>query len=108
MDASSLLKINNLTDNIGCGYSGLGPDSRVLVKKGRKQAEEYFRVYQEPAPVAQCVRELATIMQEYTQSGCASPSPLARPSGLARALRQSLVPACPLPVGPRLAVVCRY
>jgi len=73
MDSSSLQKINNLTDNIGCGYSGLGPDSRVLVKKGRKQAQEYFRTYQDPAPVAQCVRELATIMQEYTQSGGVRP-----------------------------------
>lgn len=26
-------------------YSGMGPDSRVLVRKSRKQAQQYFRLY---------------------------------------------------------------
>lgn len=25
--------------------SGMGPDSRVLVRKSRKQAQQYFRLY---------------------------------------------------------------
>lgn len=62
-------KIAHLTDNIGVVYAGMGPDSRVLIRKGRKIAENYFRVYQDPIPVLQLVRELASIMQEYTQSG---------------------------------------
>ncbi|MNE60107.1 proteasome subunit alpha [compost metagenome] len=51
----------------------MGPDSRVLIKKGRKIAEQYFRVYKERMPVSQLVRELATVMQEYTQSGGVRP-----------------------------------
>jgi len=74
-------------------YSGLAPDFRLLVKKGggvppcfttprapgghlpahclagRKKAQEYFKVYKENIPVSQLVRELASIMQEFTQSG---------------------------------------
>ncbi|GFP92250.1 proteasome subunit alpha type-2-a [Phtheirospermum japonicum] len=66
-------KIQILTPNIGVVYSGMGPDSRVLVRKSRKQAEQYFRLYKEPIPVTQLVRETATVMQEFTQSGGVRP-----------------------------------
>lgn len=69
IDHTSLQKVAILTDHIGMVYSGMGPDARVLVKKGRKQAEQYFRVYKERIPVSQLVREMAGVMQEYTQSG---------------------------------------
>lgn len=62
-------KIANITDNIGMVYSGIGPDFRVLVRKARKKAQEYFRYYKEQISVNRLVREVATIMQEYTQSG---------------------------------------
>ena len=52
-------------------YAGIGPDSRVLVRSGRKAAERYFLQYREPMPTAQMVKELATLMQEYTQQGFA-------------------------------------
>jgi len=73
IDHTTLQKINVITDHIGLVYSGMGPDSRVLIKKGRKIAEQYFRVYKERMPVSQLVRELATVMQEYTQSGGVRP-----------------------------------
>ncbi|CAL5358622.1 unnamed protein product [Camellia sinensis] len=57
-------KIQILTPNIGVLYSGMGPDSRVLVRKSRKQ---------EPIPVTQLVRETAAVMQEFTQSGGVRP-----------------------------------
>jgi 20S proteasome alpha/beta subunit len=69
MDDTSIQKISLLTDNIGVVYAGMGPDSRVLVRKGRKIAQQYFRTYHAPIPVNQLVRELAAIMQEFTQSG---------------------------------------
>jgi 20S proteasome subunit alpha 2 len=73
IDHKSLQKVAILTDHIGMVYSGMGPDARVLVKKGRKQAEQYFRVYKERIPVSQLVREMAGVMQEYTQSGGVRP-----------------------------------
>jgi len=72
-DISSIEKIVKLTDYIGVTYSGMGPDFRVLVRKGRKKAQEYFRFYKEQIPVSTMVRELANIMQEYTQSGGVRP-----------------------------------
>ncbi|KAL7716941.1 Proteasome subunit alpha type [Entamoeba marina] len=37
----SIQKVNNLCDTIGLVSSGMGPDSRVLVKKGRKESQKY-------------------------------------------------------------------
>jgi 20S proteasome subunit alpha 2 len=51
----------------------MGPDSRVLVRKSRKQAQQYKRLYQEPIPLSQLVRETAAVMQEFTQSGGVRP-----------------------------------
>ncbi|ESQ27198.1 hypothetical protein EUTSA_v10018943mg [Eutrema salsugineum] len=73
VDEASVQKIQHLTPNIGVVYSGMGPDFRVLVRKSRKQAEQYLRLYKEPIPVTQLVRETATVMQEFTQSGGVRP-----------------------------------
>merc|ERR1719197_27537 len=73
MDASSMKKIEQLTDNIGVVYSGMGPDSRVLVKKARKYAQQYFRQYGVPVPLSQTVRHLASVMQQFTQRGGVRP-----------------------------------
>jgi len=73
IDEASVQKCSMLTENIGVVYSGMGPDTRVLVRKGRKKAQKYFRTYREPISTDQLVRELASIMQEFTQSGGVRP-----------------------------------
>eukprot|EP00735_Rhodelphis_limneticus_P004363 TRINITY_DN15946_c0_g1::TRINITY_DN15946_c0_g1_i1::g.3751::m.3751 TRINITY_DN15946_c0_g1::TRINITY_DN15946_c0_g1_i1::g.3751 ORF type:complete len:248 (-),score=49.16,sp/Q10KF0/PSA2_ORYSJ/72.84/5e-125,Proteasome/PF00227.21/2.3e-62,Proteasome_A_N/PF10584.4/4.8e-10,Proteasome_A_N/PF10584.4/5.1e+02 TRINITY_DN15946_c0_g1_i1:35-745(-) len=73
VDEHSVRKIAALTDHIGVIYSGLGPDARVLVRKARKAAQSYFQVYKETIPLSQLVREIAMIMQEFTQSGGVRP-----------------------------------
>lgn len=83
----------------GVVYSGMGPDFRVLVKAGQKKAQAYFLTYRvgridgwhmhsrpptprppphrallkEDIPVLELVREIATVMQEFTQSGGVRP-----------------------------------
>ncbi|RLN16047.1 proteasome subunit alpha type-2 [Panicum miliaceum] len=95
VDETSVQKIQALTPNIGVVYSGMGPDFRVLVRKSRKQAQKYYRLYKEvkttevkckyrrllwyikflkeSIPVTQLVRETAAVMQEFTQSGGVRP-----------------------------------
>ena len=46
MDESSIQKICVLNKGAGIVYAGMVPDFRVLVQKGRKIAQKYFRVYQ--------------------------------------------------------------
>lgn len=73
MAEDSVQKVSLITGAIGLVYAGMGPDSRVLVKKARKAAQAYFRIYQETIPVGQLVREVASVMQEFTQSGGVRP-----------------------------------
>ncbi|KAK9830517.1 hypothetical protein WJX72_012173 [[Myrmecia] bisecta] len=73
VDETTVQKISLLTPNVGVAYSGMGPDSRVLVRKARKSAQAYYRLYKESIPVAQLVRETAAVMQEFTQSGGVRP-----------------------------------
>lgn len=67
VDEATVQRISTLTPNIGVAYSGMGPDSRVLVRKARKQAQAYYQLYKEQIPVAQLCREVATVMQEFTR-----------------------------------------
>ena len=67
VDESTVQKISLVTPNMGVTYSGMGPDSRVLVRKARKSGQVYYRQYHEQIPVAQLVRETATVMQEFTR-----------------------------------------
>lgn len=73
VDETTVQKISTLTPNIGVIYSGMGPDYRVLVRKARKTAQTYYSLYKEHIPVAQLVREVAAVMQEFTQSGGVRP-----------------------------------
>lgn len=59
--------------NIGIVYSGMGPDFRVLLAKARKSAQAYWKIYGEYPPTRVLVQEVATIMQEATQSGGVRP-----------------------------------
>ncbi|KAG0624332.1 hypothetical protein M758_3G240400 [Ceratodon purpureus] len=45
----------------------------LLVRKSRKQAQTYQRLYQEPILLLQLVRQTAAVMQEFTQAGRVRP-----------------------------------
>lgn len=65
----SVHRVEKITNHIGIVYSGMGPDYRLLVKQARKIAQSYYLIYQDAIPVAQLVQRVATLMQEYTQTG---------------------------------------
>jgi 20S proteasome subunit alpha 2 len=71
VDEATVQKVSLVTPNVGMTYSGMGPDSRVLVRKARKSGQVYYRQYHEQIPVAQLCRETAAVMQEFTRE-CAS------------------------------------
>merc|ERR1712216_277120 len=73
IDETTVEKSALLSENVGVVYAGLAPDFRVLVKKGRKKALQYYQMYKEQIPVSQIVIEMASIMQEFTQSGGVRP-----------------------------------
>lgn len=73
VDEASIEKVSMICENIGIVYAGLGPDARVLVVQARKAAQAYKRTYGEYPPVFILVKEIASIMQIYTQKGGVRP-----------------------------------
>ena len=45
VEPDTMEKVALFTNNIAVVYSGMGPDFRVLVRKGQKKASEYALVY---------------------------------------------------------------
>ena len=62
-------KVAVICPNIGIVYSGMGPDFRILVTKARKSAQSYWKIYGEYPPTKVLTQEIATVMQQATQSG---------------------------------------
>ena len=73
IDTSTVQKVFELDEHCGCVYSGLGPDSRLLVDEARKECQSYRKTYQESIPILQLTRFVAAVYQEYTQSGGVRP-----------------------------------
>src|SRR5882762_7908764 len=77
IDDSMLDKVAVVCPNIGIVYSGMGPDFRVLIAKARKSAQAYWKIYGEYPPTRVLTQEVATVMQQATQSGFVSACPYA-------------------------------
>eukprot|EP00753_Platysulcus_tardus_P007277 PLAT15024.1.p2 GENE.PLAT15024.1~~PLAT15024.1.p2 ORF type:complete len:250 (+),score=77.21 PLAT15024.1:44-751(+) len=73
IEPDSVEKVSVLSEGAGAVYAGIGPDFRVLTAKGRKRAARYKRTYLEEIPTPTLVRGVATVMQEFTQSGGVRP-----------------------------------
>lgn len=73
VDETTMQKIQLITENIGVTYSGMGPDFRLLYRRARKEAQRYWLELKDNVPVSQLVRETASVVQEFTQSGGVRP-----------------------------------
>ncbi len=69
MEPNSIKKIYPLDGHIGCSIAGLHADSRILVDYTRVQCQVHRLTYGEPVRVQTIVRQIAKIMQNYTQHG---------------------------------------
>ena len=73
VDDSALEKVALVCPNIGIVYSGMGPDFRILLARARKIAQSYWKIYGEYPTTKVLVQEIATVMQDATQSGGVRP-----------------------------------
>jgi len=73
VDVEDWDKVYKISTSIGCVYSGIGADARLLVRRARKQAEVYKRGYNESIGTNICAKKLGGIAQDFTQSGGVRP-----------------------------------
>lgn len=60
------VKIQVIDRHIGCVYSGLMPDGRQLVNRGREEASSFKKLYQKPIPVPALADRLGQYVQAHT------------------------------------------
>jgi hypothetical protein len=63
------LKVQEITPNVGCVYSGLGTDYQVLLKSLRKKAINYSLRFGVEMPKREVVKSAVSTMQEFEQRG---------------------------------------
>ena len=73
VDDSALEKVALVCPNIGIVYSGMGPDFRILLARARKIAQSYWKIYGEYPTTKVLGQEIATVMQDPSQSGGGRP-----------------------------------
>jgi len=73
MDEKCYKKIENVSKGVGAVYSGMPTDYRVLLREGRQRAQQYKAIYGDEIPCSQATKQLANVMQEFTQSGGVRP-----------------------------------
>jgi len=69
MDADEIDKIFQIDEHIGVAISGLHADSRALINYARVQAQSFRLTYDEPVRIGMLVKDVADVMQQYTQFG---------------------------------------
>jgi 20S proteasome subunit alpha 2 len=66
-------KIQEITPHVGCVFSGVITDYRLLVKAIRKQAVKYLLRLGVEMPTREVVKSAAAVMQQFTQRGGVRP-----------------------------------
>jgi proteasome alpha subunit len=69
MDADEIDKIFQIDRHIGVAISGLHADSRALIEYTRVQAQTFRLTYDEPVLLSMLVKDVADVIQQYTQYG---------------------------------------
>ncbi|MCQ2056030.1 MAG: archaeal proteasome endopeptidase complex subunit alpha [archaeon] len=73
VEPSSIEKIYDIDEYIGCATSGLVADARILVDEARKYAQTHRITYNENITVEALVKRVCDLKQNYTQYGGARP-----------------------------------
>ena len=73
LEPQSVEKIFKIDDHIGAAASGLVADARILIDRGRVEAQINRMVYNESIGVDTLAKKVCDHMQSYTQFGGARP-----------------------------------
>jgi len=69
LEGGSVEKIFQIDDHIGAATSGLVADARILIDRGRIEAQINKIVYDEPIDVETLAKKICDFKQQYTQLG---------------------------------------
>lgn len=73
IEEESIAKIHRISDHVGIVYAGMPGDFQVILKRARKEAARYALQYGNEISVKEIVKQVAYIIQEFTQTGGVRP-----------------------------------
>merc|ERR1719230_681441 len=83
IEASSIEKILEIDEHIGCAMSGLTADARTLIDHARVEAQAHWFTYNERMPVESCVHAVADLALDFSDSDKDKKRVMSRPFGVA-------------------------
>jgi len=83
IEPSSIEKILEIDEHMGCAMSGLTADARTLVDHARVEAQAHWFTYNERMPVYSCVHAVADMALDFSDSDSGRKKVMSRPFGVA-------------------------
>mmetsp|Transcript_67934 Transcript_67934/g.153646 ORF Transcript_67934/g.153646 Transcript_67934/m.153646 type:complete len:262 (+) Transcript_67934:108-893(+) len=83
IDPSSIEKILEIDEHMGCAMSGLTADARTLIDHARVEAQAHWFTYNERMPVESCVHAVADMALDFSDSDKDRKRVMSRPFGVA-------------------------
>jgi len=83
IDPSSIEKILEIDEHMGCAMSGLTADARTLIDHARVEAQAHWFTYNERMPVESCVHAVADMALDFSDSDRDRKRVMSRPFGVA-------------------------
>lgn len=83
IDPSSIEKILEIDEHMGCAMSGLTADARTLVDHARVEAQAHWFTYNERMPVESNVHAIADLALDFSDSDSGRKKVMSRPFGVA-------------------------
>merc|ERR1712056_10699 len=80
---SSIERILEIDEHMGCAMSGLTSDARTLIDHARVEAQAHWFTYNERMPVESCVHAVADLALDFSDSDKDKKKVMSRPFGVA-------------------------
>jgi 20S proteasome subunit alpha 5 len=83
LETSSVEKIVEIDQHIGCAMSGLQADARSMVEHARLQSQNHAFHYNEPLPVESCTQAICDLALRFGEGADGEERVMSRPFGVA-------------------------
>lgn len=83
LEASSVEKIVEIDQHMGCAMSGLQADARNMVEHARVECQNHSFHYAEPLRIESCTQAICDLALRFGESGDDEESVMSRPFGVA-------------------------
>jgi 20S proteasome subunit alpha 5 len=83
LETSSVEKIVEIDQHIGCAMSGLQADARSMIEHARLQSQNHAFHYNEPLPVESCTQAICDLALRFGEGADGEERVMSRPFGVA-------------------------